>query len=206
MRFINIFVFILSFVLEVRVRAEAKESLHWVNENEAIYLKGEVRIENSKLKKLNTVYGVLSLDHAEIWVIPKEDKLLIRSVFGSVELQARDGQKILLENGYELLIGGITEDGKSWIEIPRPINLKDHLTKWKSDTTVTAAEFKKKVALFKSSWQKAVGVSSHAYQKNADRQIATIKKEQELQQAYEQKQQLRKAQTKKSFFQRTFER
>ncbi|HPI39700.1 MAG TPA: hypothetical protein PLJ21_02785 [Pseudobdellovibrionaceae bacterium] len=206
MRFIHFLLFFISFTLEVRVKANPDLNLHEISSEKVIFLKGFVHLQNEKLQQIDTVYGTLYVDHADVWLITKDDKITIRSISGKVNVQARDGQKITLDNGFQVTLGAVTEEGKSWLEIPRPIDLEDHLKFWKNDFKGSKEEFKNQAAAFKENWKRAVELSAQIYQKNANRHLASIAEEEEQKKERARVEIIKKNTIRKTFYQKVFER
>jgi len=149
------------------------------------FMGGVVWFQNRKPLEVKSLFGSISSDDGEFWMIEKKNKIFVRNVLGSLKIKM-NGQTLEIPEGFQIWISGKNTTGLNTHGIPELIPMENHLKLWSELFVGTRDEFKGKVSLLKNLYKDNHLASSDLYQKIADRHMASLeetkKSEREVQQ------------------------
>lgn len=156
---------------------------------------------------IETLYGTVTASSGDFWITPgAEGKIVLANVNSKLQVQLRDGQQLILPEGFQFWISGIKGDGKSAYGILEPIEYANLLPSLAKFHKGTKEEFHLTLAKLKLNHKKAVQAGAEIYQEGVDRKIASIQAQQKVLADKKRKENEEKRQLKEEFYRRTFER
>ncbi|MNL19466.1 hypothetical protein D3C87_1406660 [compost metagenome] len=167
---------------------------------------GYVWIEQGKTLTLDTVYATLKAPVGEYWVIDKGDRIVVRNINADLTVEFRDGKKMEVPEGFEFWVGGLNTRGVSEYGMIEPIEIKNHLSLWKSLYQGSKEDFLAAVQKQKINWGDLVEKSSQIYRQSADRQIASVERSAQLKADKERREEQQRQKVRQLFYDRTFKR
>lgn len=209
---LKLFLFVLAFQMEVRVRASAEimqqptqclaekavscaiqathEGFHYQQYGLKVHavkgstlirqslkswrlVRGALWVEKGSNFEVETVYGNITGQQGQFWVLDQSKRVLIRNVDADLKITLRDGKVLELPQGFEFWISGLNTEGKSLYGMLQPVDLKDHLSLWSSLYQGSKADFVDAVAHLKYNWGDMAEKSSALYKSVVMRGIAS---------------------------------
>lgn len=136
-------------------------------------VRGALWVEKGPGFEVETVYGNITGQQGQFWVLEQGKRVLIRNVDADLKITLRDGKILELPQGFEFWISGLNTEGKSLYGMLQPVDLKDHLSLWSSLFQGSKEEFIEAVAHLKYNWGDMAEKSSALYKSVVMRGIAS---------------------------------
>ncbi|NUN04960.1 MAG: hypothetical protein HUU57_04275 [Bdellovibrio sp.] len=136
-------------------------------------VRGALWVEQGPGFEVETVFGNITGQQGQFWVLEQDKKVLIRNVDADLKISLRDGKVLDLPQGFEVWISGLNTEGKSLYGMLRPVDLKDHLSLWSSLFQGSKDDFVEAVARLKYNWGDMAEKSSALYKSVVMRGIAS---------------------------------
>ncbi|MEK6774012.1 MAG: hypothetical protein AABY64_08730 [Bdellovibrionota bacterium] len=169
------------------------------------FISGTVWIQNQKPVQVRTLYGKLESANGEFWIIEKENKILFRSIIGTLNIHL-NSDVLRIPEGFQIWISGKNNLGKNIYGVPEVVPMETHLKLWAELFTGTREEFKEKVSLLKNLYKDNRNESGEFYQKIVDRHVASFEARKNVEKIAEQKRRVQLQEIRRLYFEKVFER
>ncbi len=175
------------------------------DKNNLEFMSGTVWIQNKKPLQVNTLYGKLESAAGEFWIIEKENKILLRSIVGTLHVHL-NSDTLKIPEGFQIWISGKNSLGKNIYGVPEVISMETHLKLWAELFTGTREEFKEKISLLKNLYRDNRNSSSEFYQRIANRHVASLESRKNAENVAAQKRRDHVQEMRRLYFEKVFER
>jgi hypothetical protein len=195
MRFLQLFLLIFTFQVEIKVKAEVVLLAHmspqliyshlnqeikslgqgavFNQENKFKFIDGHFRFKNMSLE---TSYGQIEGNNAEFWVKKIEKhKISVSVTAGSLVIRLSDKTKLQLSQGYGLWISGLDENKKNRHGVLEPLDIKEFLRNEVAIDQLSKEKTALRVSFFKENWGRGrIEKTAEIYKAVVLRHIASI--------------------------------
>lgn len=168
-------------------------------------IKGTLWVQEGDGLRVETVFGALSADRGQFWVLDQGSKILVRNVDSDLKIYLRDGKTLELPEGFEVWISGINSRGQTEYGVLRPIDMKVHLLLWNSLYEGSKENFIRDVAKVKASWGDLAEKSSLIYSGLIQRELASHQEKKDATERVQNLKQEKRRQTRQLYWKKVFE-
>lgn len=158
----------------LKLHADKGAVLSRLSKDKWSYVKGSLWVEESRHISIETLYGVLKSEGGQYWVFEKDDKIWIRNVNSELVVTLRDGKILDVPEGFEFWIAGVNSKGRSDYGMIKPVDMKDHITRWNALYRGTKAEFVKDLEKLRKNWGDLAQKSGLIYETLTRRELASV--------------------------------
>lgn len=137
------------------------------------FVKGTLWVEKGSQMNLETLYGDLSAEQGQYWVVDQGDRILVRNMNANLVVKLRDGKTLNVPEGFEFWMSGLNSQGKSEFGMIQPVDMKEHLLLWNSLYRGSKESFIKEVVHLRENWGDLAEKSSVIYKGLVERKIAS---------------------------------
>lgn len=169
------------------------------------FIKGTLWVQESDGLKVETVFGSLSADRGQFWVLDQGSNVLVRNVDSDLKIHLRDGKRLELPEGFEVWISGINSRGQTEYGVLRPIDIKAHLPVWNSLYEGSKEEFIRDVTKTKEFWGDLAEKSSRIYSGLVQRELASYQEKKDALEKGQNLKQEKQRKTRQLYWQKVFE-
>lgn len=191
---------------EFKIHGAEGSTLMRIQEKEWRLISGALWVEKAEDFDVQTPYAMIHGYSGEFWVIQKKDKIFIRNIDAAISVSLTDGRKVELPVGFEFWVGRINSDGLTEFGMIQPIDFKDHLVLWNALYTGSKSKFLKDVKALKEKSAESIEAGARIYQIATERKLAAEAEEEVRKVEIKNQETSKKAQVRRYFYKRTFER
>ncbi|HEX4926288.1 MAG TPA: hypothetical protein VFV50_19495 [Bdellovibrionales bacterium] len=140
-----------------------------------LLVQGEVWVKAAGEFHVRSEYGEVKLNEdGEAWFVRGEKRVLVRTLReGSVVIARNSQEHMLLLQGFEIAMEGVTASGHGRLSVPTVINFRDHLRRWARLYRGPKKEFVNELQRFEPVLREAAIQSSDLHVEMAKRRIAS---------------------------------
>lgn len=197
--FLKVLLFLLSFQLEVRVKADSgsetfsadKKPFHLSAEDVKIHaavgstfektksgdwkiLRGNVWVEKAQHKNFETPYLTADGKSGEFWIDAQADKTWIRNFSAILKITLRDGKTLDIPPGFQMWAAGFNSEAQVEYGMIEPIAMREQIPQWYAIYPASGKNFENKIKKLKESWGDVAETGSQIYKAQALRKIASV--------------------------------